>query len=175
AQSPAADRAASRMLHLERSHGVYQDRQFRDLPDLLRPGDLVILNNTKVFPARLYGKRNGARALGVSPRNPSAKEFLSGRVEALLTGQTAPCEWQALVRPGRKIGVGERLAFGDGDLHAEVVARGEFGERTLRFDVASEEALFAAVERVGHVPLPPYIDRADSATDRDRYQTVFAL
>jgi S-adenosylmethionine:tRNA ribosyltransferase-isomerase len=162
------------MLHLDRRTGACRDRHFRALPDILHPGHLLILNNTKVFPARLFGKRSGARAQHVSPRNPAAKEFLAGRVEVLLTNQTAPCEWQALVRPGRKIGIGERLTFGDGDLHAEVVARGEFGERTLRFDVADEEAFFSAVERVGHVPLPPYIDRPDSATDRERYQTVFA-
>ena len=162
------------MLHLQRDTGTFADRRFGDLPDRLRPGDLLVLNNSKVLPARLFGRRSGARAQPVSSRNPAAKEFLTGQVEILLTGQVAPREWQALVRPGRKIGVGERLAFGEDELQAEVIARGEFGERTLRFDVPDENAFFAALERLGHVPLPPYIDRPDSADDRARYQTVFA-
>jgi S-adenosylmethionine:tRNA ribosyltransferase-isomerase len=174
AQSPAPERAAARMLHLERETGAYTDRRFRDLSHLLRPGDVLVLNNTKVFPARLYGRRSGQHAQPVSARNPAAKGFLAGQVEVLLTSQNSAAEWQALVRPGRKIGVGERLTFGDHELHAEVVARGAYGERTLRFDVPDEDSFFAAVEKLGHVPLPPYIDRPDAATDRDRYQTVFA-
>lgn len=173
AQEALADRAASRLLHLERASGAWQDRGFRELPELLRPDDLLVLNNTRVFPARLYGHRSGARAQPVSPRNPAAKEFLKGQVEVLLTRQTGEREWQALVRPGRKIGVGERLYFGEqGELEAEVIARGEFGERTLRFAPVAE--FFAAVERLGHVPLPPYIARADAPADRERYQTVYA-
>ncbi len=173
AQEALADRAASRLLHLERATGAWRDRGFRELPELLRPDDLVVLNNTRVFPARLYGHRSGARAQPVSPRNPAAKEFLKGQVEVLLTRLTGEREWQALVRPGRKIGVGERLYFGEhGELEAEVTARGEFGERTLRF--APVEDFFAAVERLGHVPLPPYIARPDAPGDRERYQTVYA-
>ena len=173
AQQALADRAASRLLHLERASGAWQDRGFRELSDLLRPDDLLVLNNTRVFPARLYGHRSGARAQPVSPRNPAAKEFLKGQVEILLTRQTGEREWQALARPGRKIGVGERLRFGDGgELEAEVIARGDFGERTLRF--APAEDFFAVVERLGHVPLPPYIARPDAPGDRERYQTVYA-
>jgi S-adenosylmethionine:tRNA ribosyltransferase-isomerase len=173
AQEALADRAASRLLHLERASGAWQDRGFRDFPDLLRPDDLLVLNNTRVFPARLYGHRSGARAQPVSPRNPAAREFLKGQVEVLLTRQLGEREWQALVRPGRKIGVGERLYFGEGDeLEAEVIARGDFGERTLRF--APTDDFFAAVERLGHVPLPPYIARPDAPADRERYQTVYA-
>jgi S-adenosylmethionine:tRNA ribosyltransferase-isomerase len=177
AQQALADRAAARMLHLERASGAWRDRAFREFPDLLRPDDLLVLNNTRVFPARLFGRRSGARAQPVSARNPAAKEFLRGEVEVLLTRQVAEGEWQALVRPGRKIGVGERLSFGEGiegrlELEAEVIARGEFGERTLRF--APVEDFFAAVERLGHVPLPPYIARADAPADRERYQTVYA-
>jgi S-adenosylmethionine:tRNA ribosyltransferase-isomerase len=174
AQAPLPDRAGARMLHLSRASGTWQDRNFRDLPGLLRPGDLLVLNNTKVLPARLFGSRSGARAHAVSQRNPAAKEFLSGRVEVLLTSQNSNQEWQGLVRPGRKIGVGERLTFGEDELHAEVIARGEFGERTLRFDAPDENAFFAAVERLGHVPLPPYIEREDAPADRERYQTVYA-
>ena len=201
AQEPLSDRAASRMLHLLRRHKRFEDRQFRDFPGLLRPDDLVVFNNTRVFPARLFGHRSGERAQPISSRNRASKEFLKGRVEALLVspqeeqrgrGSTqidadqaeskeirgdprssaaSPLIWKALVRPGRKIGVGERLTFSD-ELHAEVIARGEFGERTLRFDPVPD--FFAAVERVGHVPLPPYIGRDDRPEDRDRYQTVYA-
>jgi S-adenosylmethionine:tRNA ribosyltransferase-isomerase len=171
AQQPLADRAASRMLHVQRSTGEIRDRTFREFPDLLREGDLVVFNNAKVFPARLYGHRSGSHAQPVSPRNPASKEFLKGKCEALLVKQVGERDWEALVRPGRKIGIGESLSFGD-ELHAEVIVRGEFGERTLRFDPVPD--FFAAIERVGHVPLPPYINRDDLASDRDRYQTVYA-
>jgi S-adenosylmethionine:tRNA ribosyltransferase-isomerase len=173
AQHALPERDASRLLHLERASGKWQDRSFRELPDLVRPDDLLVLNNTRVFPARLFGHRSGSRAQPVSPRNPAAKEFLKGQVEVLLTRQTSEREWQALVRPGRKIGVGERLHFGEqGQLEAEVIARGDFGERTLRFAPVAD--FFAAFERLGHVPLPPYIARPDAPADRERYQTVYA-
>ncbi|MGZ4814088.1 MAG: tRNA preQ1(34) S-adenosylmethionine ribosyltransferase-isomerase QueA [Terriglobales bacterium] len=173
AQEPLSDRAASRMLHVKRDSGEIRDAYFREFPDLLWADDLVVFNNTRVFPARLYGHRSGSHAQPVSARNPASKEFLRGKVEALLTKQVGEWEWEALVRPGRKIGVGERLFFGDHDeLKAEAIGRGEFGERTLRFDPVPD--FFAAVERVGHVPLPPYIDRDDSQKDRERYQTVYA-
>ncbi len=176
AQEPLADRAASRMLHVDRRSGELSDLSFRDLPELLHPGDLLVFNNTRVFPARLYGHRSGARAQQLSPQNPAMKEFLLGRVEALLVKQVADAEtndWTALVRPGRKIGVGERLYFGEaGELEAEVIGRGEFGERTLRFSRKAD--FFDIIERIGHVPLPPYIGRDDQPGDRERYQTVYA-
>ena len=173
AQEPLADRAASRMLRLDRETGEVRDGLFRDFPEALRPGDLLVLNNTRVFAARLFGRRGGRRSQPVSARNPASRDFLKGKVEVLLTRETGPQEWQALVRPGRKIGVGERLFFGEEDeLQAEVIARGEFGERTLRF--VPVEDFFGAIERIGHVPLPPYIARQDRAADRDRYQTVYA-
>jgi S-adenosylmethionine:tRNA ribosyltransferase-isomerase len=174
AQEPLADRAASRMLHLERASGRHKDLLFRDVSRLMRDGDLMVFNDTRVIPARLFGKRTGARTQPLSPNNPAAKQYLTGKVEVLLTRQLAPNEWQALVRPGRKIGVGECITFGDSELHAEVIARGEFGERTVRFDVGDREELFTKLEQLGHVPLPPYIDREDRAADRGRYQTVFA-
>jgi S-adenosylmethionine:tRNA ribosyltransferase-isomerase len=110
----------------------------------------------------------------VSSRNPASKEFLKGKCEALLVKHVGEWDWEALVRPGRKIRIGERLTFGsDSDtLQAEVIARGEFGERTLRFDPVPD--FFACIERIGHVPLPPYIDRGDLASDHERYQTVYA-
>jgi len=175
AQEPLADRSASRLLLLSRNNGGWQDRQFRDFPDLLRPSDLLILNNTKVFPARLYGRRAGLKSLPVSRRNPAAREFLRGRIEVLLTRQLRqdPNDWECLVRPGRKLGVSEHLFFGEHDeLQAEIVARGEFGERHIRF--APVDDFFARVERIGHIPLPPYVDRPDTSEDRERYQTVYA-
>jgi S-adenosylmethionine:tRNA ribosyltransferase-isomerase len=172
AQEPLPDRASSRMLHLVRARGAWQDQHFRDLPDLLRADDLLVVNNTRVFAARLYGRRSGTRAQPVSPRNPAAKGFLHGRVEVLLTKELGDCEWEALVHPGRKIGIGERLFFGDNELEAEVVGRGAFGERRLRFRPVPD--FIQRVERLGHVPLPPYIGRSDRPEDRERYQTVYA-
>jgi S-adenosylmethionine:tRNA ribosyltransferase-isomerase len=191
AQQPLADRAGSRLLHVFAQRGEsraesqipwevscevqWEDRQFREFPELLRPDDLVIFNNTRVFPARLYGRRGGLRSQPVSAHNPAAREFLHGRIEVLLTRQVQqePNEWECLVRPGRKIGVGEHLFFGEHDeLQAEVIGRGEFGERRIRFALVG--GFFELVEKIGHIPLPPYIAREDSAGDRERYQTVYA-
>ncbi len=183
AQEPLADRAASRLLHLQRcgaqsgdpGNARIADRQFRDFCESLRPSDLLVFNNTRVFPARLYGRRGGIRAQPVSPRNPAAKDFLHGRIEVLLTRQVShdPNEWECLVRPGRKIGVGEHLFFGEQDeLQAEVHWRGSFGERKIRFGPVAD--FFGTLESIGHVPLPPYISRDDSTRDRERYQTVYA-
>jgi S-adenosylmethionine:tRNA ribosyltransferase-isomerase len=175
AQEPLSDRAASRLLHLKRGSHELRDRWFRDFPDILRAGDLVVFNNTRVFPARLYGRRTGLKAQPLSTGNPASRDFLRGRIEVLLTRQRArePNEWECLVRPGKKIGVGEILFFGEqSQLQAEVLARGTFGERQIRF--ASVQDFFAEVERIGHVPLPPYIDRPDALADRERYQTIYA-
>jgi len=161
AQEPLPDRTASRMLHLVRSDGTVSDRHFRDFPALLHPDDLVVFNNSRVFPARLFGR------LAASP--------LVGRVEVLLTRQLSrePNDWEALARPGRKIGVGAQIIFGDrNQLQAEVVSRGEFGERRIRFQPVAD--FFSLVETIGHIPLPPYITRADTPADHDRYQTVYA-
>jgi S-adenosylmethionine:tRNA ribosyltransferase-isomerase len=200
AQEALADRSSSRLLHLSRSSGHFEDRRFTELPSMLRSSDLLVLNSSRVFPARLYGRRAGLHAQPLSPRNPASRDFLHGRVEVMLTRQLGPLKWQALVRPGRKIGVGERIFFSAQDsaagsvsnrdasgsmpesadsavspspeLTAEVIARGEFGERTLRFDPVPD--FFAVVEKLGHVPLPPYIAREDRQEDRERYQTVYA-
>jgi S-adenosylmethionine:tRNA ribosyltransferase-isomerase len=187
AQEPLADRAASRMLQLDRLKGTWRDGVFREFPDLLRPDDLLVLNNTRVFAARLYAQRSGNRAQASNSRQP-VQDFLRGRVEVLLTRQLTvhPNDWECLVRPGRKIGVGERLYFRHRDaeaggsgaaLEAEVVASGSFGERRIRFEPAPN--FFEVVEQIGQVPLPPYIRRdADgggpSQSDRQRYQTVYA-
>jgi len=180
AQQPLADRAGSRLLHVDCKRDALADRQFRDFPDLLRPDDLLVFNNTKVLPARLYGHRSGSRAQRVSAQNPASKDFLHGRVEVLLTRQLAasPTLWETLVHPGRKLGIGERVYFGGDaneashELAAEIVWRGTFGERHLRFDPVDD--FFAALNRIGHIPLPPYIDRPDAPEDRAHYQTVYA-
>jgi len=177
AQEPLADRAASRMLMLNRCTGAFRDDQFRNFPEHLHAGDVLVLNNSRVFPARLFGHRSGERAQPLSPRNPASREFLKGRVEVLLTRQLGNSEWEGLVRPGRKLGVGEKLHFGEDEagaplLEAEIVGRGDYGERRLRFH--SQPAFFEKLERLGHIPLPPYINREDESSDRERYQTVFA-
>jgi S-adenosylmethionine:tRNA ribosyltransferase-isomerase len=175
AQEPLSDRAASRLLHLSRSTDELRDSRFHDFPDLLRSDDLLVFNNTRVFPARLFGTRSGANAQPIGARNPASRDFLRGRIEVLLIRQLSrePNEWECLVRPGRKIGVGEVLFFGEkNDLQAEVIARGSFGERRIRFSPVAD--FFGKVECIGHVPLPPYIDRSDGPEDRERYQTVYA-
>src|SRR5580704_15346769 len=118
AQEALADRAASRMLVVYRQEGRWEDRQFREFPGFLRAGDCLVLNDSRVFPARLFGHRAGLR----------------GEVEVLLLRPVGSGgrDWEALVRPGRKLPVGERIRFGE-ECEAEIVARGEFGERTLRF------------------------------------------
>jgi S-adenosylmethionine:tRNA ribosyltransferase-isomerase len=172
AQQPLISRDGSRMLHVRQSGG-YADGLFRNLPDWLHAGDVLVFNNSRVLPARLYGRRKGASA--VSPHNRAALDYLPGRVEVLLTRQLSvqPNEWECLVRPGRKIGIGEQLFFGEkNELQAEIVARAGFGERRIRFQPVDD--FFVVIDRVGHVPLPPYISRPDSSEDRERYQTVYA-
>jgi S-adenosylmethionine:tRNA ribosyltransferase-isomerase len=173
AQAPPGDRAGGRMLVVDRRAGHWEDRLFRDFPKYLVPGDCLVLNDSRVFPARLFGHRAGPHALPLGKNNPKRREFLSGDVEVFLLRAVSGDgrDWEALVRPGRKLPVGERIRF-TADLDAEIVARGEFGERTIRFGGSSD--LFAEFEKIGHVPLPPYIKRADGAADRERYQTVFA-
>ncbi len=176
AQQPPADRASARMLHMNRDTGGFSDSVFQHFSGLLRPGDLLVRNNTRVIPARLFGHRSGSHAQRLSPGNPAMKDFLHGRCELLLTKQLSesPQTWEGLVRPGRKIGVGERLFFGPSDsgLTAEVIERREFGERTVRFEPVPD--FLSRLERLGHVPLPPYIDRPDEEIDREQYQTVYA-
>ena len=164
AQQPPPVRGASRMLVLDRADGALSDDVFGNLPKYLRAGDVLVLNDSRVLPGRLYATRAGLRT--------QAGMVASGRIEVLLTGELESGEWTALVRPGRKVPVGETLVFGNRELSAEVVAAGEFGERTLRF--AEDPDFFAKIERIGHMPLPPYIHRDDVLEDRTRYQTVYA-
>jgi len=173
AQEALADRAGARMLVVYRQEGRWEDRAFREFPSFLREGDCLVLNDSRVFPARLFGRRAGVQSLPIGKNNPKRHEYLSGQVEVFLLRPVSADgrDWEALVRPGRKMRVGERVAF-DGGLEAEIVARGEFGERTVRFHGSGD--LFEQFEKIGHVPLPPYIKRSDDASDRERYQTVFA-
>jgi S-adenosylmethionine:tRNA ribosyltransferase-isomerase len=170
AQSPPAIRGSSRMLVLDRATGTYQDNFFRNLPEILRPDDLLILNDSRVIPARLYATRAGLHTQHNSP-DPT------GRIEVLLTQQLAENDWSALVRPSRKVQPGEHLLFHAPNetnpiLEAEILASGEFGERTLRFSPTPD--FHAILNKIGHMPLPPYIHRDDRPEDRDRYQTVFS-
>ena len=158
------------MLALDRATGSWSDQTFAAFPQLLRAGDLLILNDSRVIPARLFAQRSSRDA-----RQPGEP----GRIEILLTEEIAPGQWKALARPGRKVQVGERLRFiprvihGGGEVfEADVIERGEFGERVLRFTPTQD--FFSTLEAFGHIPLPPYIRHADDSNDRDRYQTVFA-
>jgi S-adenosylmethionine:tRNA ribosyltransferase-isomerase len=173
AQRPLAERDLSRLLVVDRRTQAFEDRAFRELPEILQPGDLVVFNNTKVFPARLLGRRRGVTAQKIGKRNPARREFLKSEVELFLTRQESADTWQALVRPGRKIRTGEVLVFGEGQLEAEVLGRGAYGLRRVRLQARSG-AVDAAIDRLGHVPLPPYIRRPDEASDRQAYQTVYA-
>jgi S-adenosylmethionine:tRNA ribosyltransferase-isomerase len=175
AQHPLPDRAASRMMHQELARSTVKDCRFSQFPDMLRPDDLVILNNTRVFHARLFGTRKGLHSQPVGARNPGAQEFLRGRIEVLLTRMISdePNDWECLVRPGRKVRVGEQLSFGESnELEAEVIGRGDFGERQLRFSAVPN--FLQLLEKIGHVPLPPYIDREGRSEDEERYQTIYA-
>ena len=166
AQQPALERGASRMLVLDRATGGVHDSMFAELPSLLRPGDLLVLNDSRVIPARLYGRRTLRRE----------KERPTGRIEVMLTEPAGEDRWHALVRPGRKVAIGEVLVFpnagGAIELKAEVLERGQFGDRLLQFEPVDD--FYAALDRIGHIPLPPYIHRDDAAADRERYQTVYS-
>jgi S-adenosylmethionine:tRNA ribosyltransferase-isomerase len=223
AQQPPAERGQSRMLVMSHATGALRDASFAELPALLHPSDLLVLNDTRVIPARLYARRK--RMLGAPGPDFGTWESTqqTGKIEVLLTEPVAtqkpriqmmggpgpdsetweniqlrapsiprsPAEWmgnhepqpaagenlwRALVRPGRKVAIGEILVFPSPDgaiaLEAEVLERGQFGERLLRFKPV--EDFFATLDSIGHIPLPPYIRRDDSAADRERYQTVFS-
>ncbi|HYE95580.1 MAG TPA: tRNA preQ1(34) S-adenosylmethionine ribosyltransferase-isomerase QueA [Rubricoccaceae bacterium] len=156
AQRPAPRRDAARMLVLDRRTGAVEDRVFADLPDLLTPGDVVVLNDTKVFPARLVGTREPG----------------GGRAELFLVAPAGEGVWEALVRPGRKLREGARVRIGEG-LRAEIVSVLPDGHRHVRFE--AEGSVDDALEAAGRVPLPPYIRGGEpDEEDRARYQTVYA-
>jgi S-adenosylmethionine:tRNA ribosyltransferase-isomerase len=162
AQEPAA-RGESRLLVIDRATGHREHRSIADLPAHLAPGDLLVVNDTRVFPARLLGHRV-----------PSG-----GAVECLLLGRVGPdgeSRWEALMHPGQKLRPGERARFASGPhvLMAEILERKFYGRRVIKLWSESDEPVEAAIDALGHVPLPPYIHRPDRGDDRERYQTVYA-
>ena len=154
AQDPLEDRSASRLLHLDKLTGSVDHHVFKEVPEFLKPGDCLVLNNTKVIPARLLGEREGT----------------GGHVEVLLLARKDKDVWETLVKPGKKCKPGAKLTFGDGILKAEVLETVEEGNRLVRFtyDGIWEEVL----DRLGEMPLPPYITH--KLRDKNRYQTVYA-
>ena len=154
AQDPLEERTSSRLLVLDKHTGAVSHHVFREVADFLRPGDCLVLNDTKVIPARLLGEREGTGA----------------HVELLLLKRRSGDVWETLVRPGKKCRPGTKLVFGDGLLKAEVLETVEEGNRLVRF---SYEGIFEEVlDRLGEMPLPPYITH--KLQDKNRYQTVYA-
>ena len=172
AQRPLAARDSSRMLVLDSSVQTWQDHFFRELPELLRGDELLVCNNARVIPARLLGLRVGVRSERAGNQGKVRRQHLSSQIEVLLLRPLESDIWEALVRPGRKMRTGERVIFGRGEIEAEIIDRGEFGLRIIH--LKSQADLCESLEKIGHMPLPPYIDRPDEAVDRERYQTIFA-
>ena len=182
AQAPAEERTRSRLLVLDRPSGATEHGVFSDLPRFLRPGDLLVVNDTRVFPARLLGRRD--------PSGGAVECVLLARLDDGAVGDAvsergrpdgqvaAPGSqlWDALVHPGQKLRPGRRFvcAAPGTTLHGEIVAMHTFGRRTVRLWCESGAPVDQAIERLGHIPLPPYIHRPDTPSDRERYQTVFA-
>ncbi|MFY9558043.1 MAG: tRNA preQ1(34) S-adenosylmethionine ribosyltransferase-isomerase QueA [Blastocatellia bacterium] len=165
AQEPAGQRDLSRLMVINRASGDIFDSTFQALPDHLRSGDLLVLNNTRVFPARLIGRRLRTTARG--------ETVLGGRVEVFLVSRLEPLVWETLVKPGRALLPGARVEFARGKLTAEVLEWREGGRRVVRFEAAGD--FDGIIDRIGRTPLPPYIKRdEEDRLDADRYQTVFA-
>ena len=152
ASEPLAERGASRMLHVERRASTIIDRQFTELAEIMRPGDVLVLNNTKVFPARLIGHTD-----------------TGGTVELLLEEELGDGEWSALAKPAKRLRPGKKINLSN-DISCEVVDRISNGH----FRIGFEADVWAAAEAVGHIPLPHYIKRPETEDDRRRYQTIFA-
>jgi len=175
AQAPPDRRGTSRLLVLDRATGATGRTVVSELPRLLQPDDLLVVNDTRVFPARLLGRRE--------PSGGAVECLLLGRVEDLGQGPGAEGHrgasvafWDALVHPGQKLKPGRRFVFEGGGttLHGEILAMHTFGRRTIRLWTDGGDPVDEAIDRLGHIPLPPYIHRPDTPADRDRYQTVFA-
>src|SRR3954447_1104158 len=201
AQEPPAARGGARLLHLDRQTGSITHTQISALPELLRTGDLVVVNNTRVFPARLLGRRDpsggAVECLLVKPLSdadqdpigagsvsdahevgarsvPDAHQIGARSASDARLGQTVEL-WEALVHPGQKLKPGARVIFeGIHTVRGEILERRGFGRRVVRLWTEDGAPLDEAVDAIGHIPLPPYIKRDDTVDDRDRYQTVFA-
>jgi S-adenosylmethionine:tRNA ribosyltransferase-isomerase len=158
AQKPLEERDASRMLVLNRANRTFEDSAFRSLPNYLQPNDVVVLNNTRVFPARLIGERIPT----------------GGAAELLLLREIETNVWEALARPARRLRAGGRISFGSGRLIAEIIDELEHGRRLIRFETA--EKLNEVIDELGRTPLPPYIKReaGEYSGDREQYQTIYA-
>src|SRR5215831_7431279 len=162
AQEPAGRRDSSRLLVVDRPTSSFADSTFSDLSSYLRPGDVLVLNNTRVFPARLLGSKIG-----------SAKSAPGGRVEVFLIHELEPLVWEALVRPGRGLNKGTRVEFAGAQLTAEIIESREGGRRLFRFEALDN--FDKLIDQIGKTPLPPYIKRIeDRRLDHERYQTIYA-
>jgi S-adenosylmethionine:tRNA ribosyltransferase-isomerase len=170
AQRPLEARDASRMLLLDRVLRAEEDRMFAEFPGLLHGDEVIVVNNARVIPARLLGRRINSSLTD----RPEQTTGSAAEIEILLSREVDVHTREALVRPGRKMHVGQRVEFGNGELVAEVIGHGDHGERTLRFSSLAGTNVTEQLERLGHVPLPPYIERPDEASDHERYQTIFA-
>ena len=154
AQDPLADRSSSRLMHLDKKTGEITHTDFKHVIDYLNPGDCLVINDTKVIPARLYGSKIGTEA----------------GIEILLLKRKGDNIWETLVKPGKKAKVGTRISFGDGLLIGEVIDIVEEGNRLIRFEY---EGIFEEIlDKLGEMPLPPYITH--KLQDKNRYQTVYA-
>ena len=166
AQEPAEDRSAARLLLLPRGAGCVAHRTMADLPDALRAGDLLVVNDSRVFPARLLGRRE--------PSGGAVECLLISRIGGSVNDSSEEC-WEALMHPGQKLKPGAHVSFGgSSSLRAEVLERRFHGRRVIRLWTGDASPLAGAIDAVGHVPLPPYIRRPDRLTDHERYQTMFA-
>jgi len=155
---PAEPRDSARLLCLRRKTGEISHHAFNEIGALLKSSDLLVLNNTKVFPARLFGQR-----LGLASETYSKESRPRATIEVLLLKPLGNDIWQILVKPGRKMRVGERVRFGNGRMEGLVIERGELGQRKMQFKHSGNFEL--VVDELGHVPLPPYIDRPDESDD----------
>jgi S-adenosylmethionine:tRNA ribosyltransferase-isomerase len=169
AQHPPAERGQSRLLVLHRGEVRVHHTTFPHLIDYLQPGDLLVVNDTRVFPARLLGRRvpsGGAVECLLLRQLPNPNDLDVGSSQ----------HWEALMHPGQKLRPGARVVFdGTGtSLHGDVIGRHYYGRRTIRLWTGDGSSVAAAIERLGHIPLPPYIARSDGDADRERYQTVYA-
>ena len=161
AQEPSPARGGSRLMAIDRASGAIRHLGFADLPSLFREGDLLVVNDTRVFPARLIGKR--------LPGGGAAECFLVRPADE-------PDTWIALVHPGQRLREGSRMLFESNGrrLNAEITGRHFHGRRTVRLWTDDGSPVRDTIDAIGHVPLPPYIKRPDATSDRDRYQTVYA-
>ncbi|HEX8090878.1 MAG TPA: S-adenosylmethionine:tRNA ribosyltransferase-isomerase [Blastocatellia bacterium] len=164
AQEPPARRDRSRLLIVNRARSAFVDSTFERLPDYLAGGDVLVVNNTRVFPARLLGRKLKAARGETAPGR---------RVEVFLVSRKEPLVWEALVRPGRAMMPGERIEFSPGRLTGEVIEWREHGRRIIRFEASGD--FDEIIDNIGRTPLPPYIKRGEEGRlDRERYQTVYA-